>query len=35
MIYFSKNNISNDDVIVWNETSKDLKIKIFLFMQLF
>ena len=24
MIYFSKNNISNDDVIVWNETSKDL-----------
>ena len=27
MIYFSKNNISNDDVIVWNETSKDLKNK--------
>ncbi len=24
IIYFSKNNISNDDVIVWNETSKDL-----------
>ena len=27
MIYFSKNNISNDDVIVWNETSRDLKSK--------
>ena len=27
MIYFSKNDISNDDVIVWNETSRDLKSK--------
>ena len=27
MIYFSKNNISVDDVIVWNETSQDLKNK--------
>lgn len=27
MIYLSKNNISNDDVIVWNETSRDLKSK--------
>ena len=27
IIYFSKNNISNDDVIVWNETSRDLKSK--------
>ena len=27
MIYFSKNGISNDDVIVWNETSRDLKSK--------
>ena len=27
VIYFSKNDISNDDVIVWNETSKDLKSK--------
>ena len=27
MIYFSKNNISSDDVIVWNETSRDLKSK--------
>ena len=24
IIYFSKNDISSDDVIVWNETSKDL-----------
>lgn len=27
MIYFSKNNISVDDVFVWNETSQDLKNK--------
>ena len=27
IIYFSKNDISNDDVIVWNETSRDLKSK--------
>ena len=27
MIYFSKNNISVDDVIVWNETSQELKNK--------
>ena len=27
MIYFSKKDISNDDVIVWNETSRDLKSK--------
>lgn len=27
MIYFSKNNISIDDVIVWNETSQELKNK--------
>ena len=27
MIYFSKNDISSDDVIVWNETSRDLKSK--------
>ncbi len=27
MIYFSKNNISADDVIVWNETSQELKDK--------
>ena len=35
IIYFSKNNISNDDVIVWNETSKDLISKDISFMQLF
>ena len=27
IIYFSKNDISSDDVIVWNETSRDLKSK--------
>ncbi len=27
MIYISKDNISSDDEIVWNETSKDLKSK--------
>lgn len=27
MIYFSKKNISDDDEIVWNETSRDLKSK--------
>ena len=27
MIYFSKENISDDDEIVWNETSRDLKSK--------
>lgn len=27
MIYFSKNDISVDDVIVWNETSQELKNK--------
>lgn len=27
MIYFSKDNISTNDVIVWNETSQELKAK--------
>jgi len=27
MIYFSKNNISVDDIFVWNETNRDLKNK--------
>jgi len=27
MIYFSKDNISTNDVIVWNETSQELKEK--------
>lgn len=27
IIYFSKNNISNDDIVVWNETSRELKNK--------
>ena len=27
IVYFSKNDISSDDVIVWNETSRDLKSK--------
>ncbi len=27
IIYFSKDNITDDDLIVWNETSRELKLK--------